>query len=422
MPGQAPVVHAFNNREREKISSRDYKKEEKKEEDALDDESALFGEEDSLVLMKNEEILTPAVQHITTPEQVRAIYMTSWVAATPSLRQKIINLIDTTEINTVIIDIKDDTGKITFSVDDNPLIVKYGSAESRIDDIVGLLQDLHDRNVYVIGRIAAFQDTYLAPKLPSLAVQRADGAVWRDKKGLAWFDAGAQEVWEYIAVIAEASYAVGFDEINIDYVRFPSDGNMKDIILPQTGTRIKSDVIAEFFAFLDTRLRGQGIPLSADVFGMTTTNHDDLGIGQVFEKIVPHVDFISPMIYPSHYPAHFSGYANPASVPYEIITIATRGALDRLAAMGEPATKLRPWLQDFNLGATYTADMVVAQVRAVADLGLGSWLMWDAANTYTTGAYGSLLEGVISNIAEPYISPFVPKPEIAIYENSLIDG
>jgi len=332
----------------------------------------------------------PSVTHVTAPENLKGIYMTSWVAGTPSIRERVIKLIEETEVNAVVIDIKDATGKISFTIDEEPFAT-LESTDNRIPNIRELIARLHDMDVYVIGRVAVFQDPYLIKLWPEEAVkQKSDTTqLWRDHKGIGWVDAGSQKVWDYAIDIAEESYAVGFDEINFDYIRFPSDGNMQDIYFPLSHDREKSEVLESFFAYASDKLRAgpHPIPLSADIFGMTATNTDDLGIGQVLEKAAPHFDYISPMVYPSHFPNNWNGFKNPAEHPYDVIKITMDKAGDRMEAMGEPRTKIRPWLQDFNLGATYTAEMVKTQMQATYDAGLTSWLMWDPKNNYTKAAY-----------------------------------
>lgn len=326
--------------------------------------------------------------HIATPQTVKAVYMSSWVAATPSLRKKIVTLIDTTELDSVVIDIKDSTGKVSF-VTDNDDFEKYGSTEKRISDIKDFIAELHKKNIYVIGRISVFQDPYLAVARPDLAVTReSDGGVWKDRKGLSFLHPKEPEVWGYMVTLAKESYAVGFDEINFDYIRFPSDGNISDIDYRLGEGESRADVIETFFHYLDEHLRKEGIPISADLFGMTTTDMTtDLGIGQVLEQAMPYFDYIAPMVYPSHYPPHWNGFGNPAQYPYDVIQLSMQGAVDRAVAAGFPATMMRPWLQDFDLGATYTASMVREQIQATYDVGLNSWMMWDPGNSYTNGAF-----------------------------------
>lgn len=342
------------------------------------------------------------VNYIDTPKPLRALYMTSWVAGSPNIRPHVINLIDTTEVNAIVLDIKDDTGMISYEPSD-PMLKELGNYENRIGDIRGFIKELHDKDIYVIGRVAVFQDPALTKDWPDQAVQRAsDGAVWKDRKGISWMDAGSQKVWDYAIAIARDAHSQGFDEINFDYVRFPTDGNMKEISLPITGDREKSDVIEEFFTYLEKELRDEKqLVTSADLFGMVTTAQDDLGIGQVLEKVLPHVDYVAPMIYPSHYPTGFMGLGNPNQNVYQVIYEAMMGAKRKIDAFhADPSIpqeikdkvsydQMRPWLQDFDYGGQYGEKEVRAQMQAVYDTGLDSWLMWDPSNKYTPSAYNA---------------------------------
>jgi hypothetical protein len=146
-------------------------------------------------------------------------------------------------------------------------------------------------------------------------------------------------------------------------------------------------LLERFFQHVDTHVRKQGIPTSADLFGLTTNTTDDMGIGQVLEKAMPYFDFIAPMIYPSHYPKNFQGYPNPATKPYEIVTFAMKQGVERASVVGFGPEKFRPWIQDFDLGADYTAAMVQDQIRALDELGISSYMVWDPSNKYTVGAY-----------------------------------
>ena len=349
------------------------------------------------------------VSHISTPTAVKGIYITSWVSGTKELRDKLVRIVDTTEINSVVIDVKDYSGRISFNVEDSYL-KEIGASENRIPDAREFIERLHQKGIYVIGRISVFQDPYLVKIKPELAVRRkSDGGIWKDFKGISWLDAGAREVWSYTAAIGREAYSIGFDELNFDYIRFPSDGNMKDISYPFSGKKSKPEVLKEFFAYLYTELKPTGATLSADLFGMTTTNTDDLNIGQVLENALPYFDYIAQMVYPSHYPPSFMGFANPAAKPYEVVKFSMDAAVKRAIATTTTAVlsptsriasttpalykkpsfsaqKIRPLLQDFNLGATYTAEMVRTQIQATYDAGLTSWMLWNAGNKYTVAA------------------------------------
>jgi len=332
------------------------------------------------------------VTHKETPKPLKAIYMSSWAASSDTFRKKITDLIDKTELNTVVIDIKDYTGKIAFNVS-NPDLQKFGSTENRIRNIKSLIEELHKKNIYVIGRIAVFQDPFFIKARPDLAVKTLSNknAIWKDRKGMTWIDAGSREFWDYTILIAKESYSIGFDELNFDYIRFPSDGNMKDIYFPISNGKIKKEVMKEFFKYLNEKLVNTdsprtGMKISGDVFGMVATNNDDLNIGQMLEDTIEYFDYVAPMVYPSHFPNGWNGFKNPANNPYDVIKISMDKAVARTKTAGKDPNKIRPWLQDFNMGATYTKEMVRAQIKATYDAGLDSWMLWDPGNTYTEGA------------------------------------
>lgn len=331
---------------------------------------------------------TLPITHINTPEKVKAVYISSWVAGNSKYRDPIIKLIDDTELNSIVIDVKDSTGRIGFAVSD-PEIAKEGSPENRIRDIRSLTNLLHQKNIYIIGRVSVFQDPFMTKKRPEWAItKKSDGTVWKDRKGLSFLDPANKEVWKYIVSIAHDAYAQGFDEINFDYIRYPSDGNMKDINYRLAKGATRSDNLESFFKYLSEEVKkNNNIPVSADLFGLTTEATDDMGIGQIWEKALPYFDFIAPMVYPSHYPPGQDGFKNPAEHPYEIINKAMIGAIKKTKLVpSQPIIKIRPWLQDFDLGATYTAPMVKAQIKAVYDNGLSSWMLWDPNNKYTPSA------------------------------------
>jgi hypothetical protein len=318
--------------------------------------------------------------------------MTSCVAGTPSWRADLKKTIETTELNSIVIDIKDATGRVSFP-NEFPKAENVGGCA--VKDLGAFIATLHDSGIYVIGRVAVFQDPSYTKIHPELAVKKkSDGQVWKDYKGLSFIDVGAKPYWQYIVDLANASYKLGFDEVNFDYVRYPSDGDIKDASYTWTvGSSTKADMLESFFSYLRDSLRGSGLKTSVDIFGMTTTVTNDMNIGQVLERTLPYFDYVSPMVYPSHYPKGWNNFANPAEHPYEVIKIAMSSAVVREQALNvsfglatSTPSKLRPWLQDFHLGATYTADMVRAQMKATYDVGLTSWLLWNAGNKYTTPA------------------------------------
>src|SRR3989338_960585 len=337
-------------------------------------------------------VLDVLVTHLETPEPLKSLYMTACVASTPSWRESLKTLIEATELNAIVIDVKDYTGVVSFPNDFPKLNTNSGCI---VSDIREFVQILHEADIYVIGRISVFQDPSYAKLFPALAVKKkSDGGVWKDYKGLSFIDVGAQPYWDYIVELSEQSYALGFDELNYDYVRYPSDGNMQDTSYTWTvGTTTKPEMLRSFFEYLHDNLKHTGAKLSVDLFGMTTTVESDMNIGQILENALPYFDYVSPMVYPSHYPPKWNGFANPAEHPYEVVKIAMAHAIEREQSWllsnnlaTTTASKLRPWLQDFHLGATYGVDQVRAQIQATYDVGLTSWMIWNAGNKYTEAA------------------------------------
>jgi hypothetical protein len=333
------------------------------------------------------------VTHVPTPEPMKAIYMTACVAATPSWRTELKKFVEDTELNSIMIDIKDYSG--TISIVDEKLQANDATG-CKIKDLAEFIGELHESGIYVIGRITVFQDPYYAERHPDLAVKsKSTGGTWRDKKGLAFIDVGAEPYWDYMIKLAKESYELGFDELNFDYIRYPSDGNMQDTRYSWTvGTSTKAEMLESFFSYLHNGLKDTGMKTSADLFGLTTLSYDDLGIGQVLERALPYFDYIYPMTYPSHYAWNTGGFGDPATHPYEIMKFSMDSAVAREQAFNtsrglatSTPSKLRPWIQDFDLGAQYGMAEVQAQIKATYDSGLTGWLSWDAANRYTREAY-----------------------------------
>ncbi|MEK7567308.1 MAG: putative glycoside hydrolase [Patescibacteria group bacterium] len=350
------------------------------------------------------------VMHLKTPEPLKAIYMSQCVVGTKDFRQDLVDLIKRTELNAVVIDIKDYTGKIAFETD-NPKLKNSVSGDCGATDMKNFILSLHDDGIYVIGRVTVFQDPYMTKTRPDLAVKKKsdNDIVWKDYKGLSFVDVGAREHWDYIIEIAKEAYGIGYDEINFDYIRFPSDGDMKDIDYTYSRGKTKAEVLREFFSYLHDNLKSLGVIVSADLFGMTTTNTDDLNIGQILEYGLMYFDYVSPMVYPSHYPPNFNNWKNPNLYPGEVVSFSMGKAVERALATSTTLNlinsipiasttpqlytkpvwdklKLRPWLQDFQYGGTYGPKEVRAQIDATYSVGLTSWMLWAPSNRYTESA------------------------------------
>ncbi|QSH39049.1 hypothetical protein JXR01_01915 [Candidatus Kaiserbacteria bacterium] len=354
----------------------------------------------------------PPVKHVPVPPFVRSVYMSQCAASSNTFREEITSLVAETEVNSIIIDIKDFTGTVSFPRGEG--VEDLGGTGCKVSDMKEFLEELHEDDIYLIGRITVFQDPLYTSVYPELAVQsKSKGIPWQDHKGLAFVDVGAKPFWDYIVDIANESYAIGFDELNFDYVRYPSDGPMSDVQFNHSDYSQRQVELEKFFRYISQKVRKPdafgNIPvLSADLFGMTTTNSDDLTIGQVLERATPYFDYIAPMVYPSHYPRGFNGYANPNDEVYGVVKYSMDRAVERVTAtttkigsfayerMGtstpaiysKPARDpnvLRPWLQDFDYGGDYGPVEVRAQIQAAYDAGLHSWMLWAPSNYYTRG-------------------------------------
>lgn len=331
------------------------------------------------------------------PKRIKAIYATSWSAGSEKKLKYLIGLIKETELNAIVIDIKDYSGYVAYNTDLD-LPKKYNAIDPRIPKLNQLVKRFHDEGIYVIGRISVFQDQRLALARPDLALYSSStGESWKDYKGLMWMDTAATEVWAYNLDIAKEILARGVDEANFDYVRFASDGNMNDIKHPVWDEKtLKTKIVRQFLEYLHERIPDGKI--SGDLFGLVTVNKDGLGIGQHLEFALPNLDAIAPMTYPSHYFTGFIGFENPADHPYEVIKYSMDTAVKRIeefkvyASTTPIQAKLRPWFQDFDLGADYDAAKVRAQIQAWDDSVAGhpemdgGWMLWNPSNVYTKEA------------------------------------
>lgn len=328
------------------------------------------------------------------PEKIKAIYATSISAGSSEKIDEFIRLIKKANLNAIVIDIKDYSGNVLYDsgIED---VAEYKAEKIAIPKINALIKKLHDENIYAIARVVVFQDPKLAAARPELAIKNSiTGGIWKDNLGLAWLDPGSREVWDYIIKIAQNAAGRGFDEINFDYIRFPSDGNLNAMSFPFFDQKkiTKAEGINEFFMYLREKMKG--VKISADFFGLTTSAKDDMGIGQVIENAYENFDAAAPMIYPSHYAKGFLGFAEPAKHPYEVVKYAISGAVKKLAEYNKTkevvfsenketsVVKIRPWIQAFNLGDVYDIAKINEQIKASDEAGGTGWMLWNPANNY----------------------------------------
>ena len=339
------------------------------------------------------------------PDIVRAVYATGWSAGSTKYIAYLNHLFDTTQINAVVIDIKDGSGLVSYKTN-IPEVEKYKTYYPKIKDIDQLIKSLHERGIYVIGRIVVFQDNALAEARPDLAVYDNSATEdvlkpvpWKNHGGISWVDPASKEAQDYNIKIAQEAWNRGFDEINFDYIRFPTDGDTGNMGFPFFDGKIPLNLVMKDF-FKNLRQSLPGVIISADLFGQVTVSKNDMGVGQLFEDSLEYFDYVEPMVYPSHYEKGFLGYENPAEHPYEIMKNAIDTAqLRRMAYLENNSrqdengkdvefklAKIRPWIQDFDLGADYNAEMIIKQINAVEDsLGenFSGFMMWNPLNRYT---------------------------------------
>ena len=315
------------------------------------------------------------------PKQVaKGVYLTAYSAGSSKKLGQIIDLINRTELNAVVIDIKDYSGLVLFDTK-NELANKLKLKDNRYPNLRETVKRLHENNIYVIARQTVFQDPVLAEKRPEWAIKSSGGGLWRDYKGLAWVDPSKKEIWDYNVALAREAIGYGFDEINFDYIRFPSDGNMKTAVYNSTSTK-KYQVMGNFYKYLTRKLEKEPVWISYDMFGfvMEKKGEDDMNIGQRLEDALDNADYICPMMYPSHYPPGHLGLANPAAHPALVFENGLK--------MGSPKftdrkAELRPWIQAFDLGAVYDGAKIRAQIDEIEKFPNAGWLLWNASNRYS---------------------------------------
>lgn len=324
---------------------------------------------------------TLSIKKAKTPKQVvKGLYLTAYSAGSPKKVDQIIDLINKTELNAVVIDIKDYSGYVLYD-SKLPLVNKLKLKDNRYPDLAATVKKFHDNKIYVIARQTVFQDPILAEKNPEWAIKRKSGGLWRDHKGLAWVDPTKKEVWNYNIAIAKEVTEYGFDELNFDYVRFPSDGDIRQVVYSVPVAK-KYEVMGEFYGYLSNRLAEMPVWISLDLFGfvMEKKGEDDMNIGQRLADSVNAVDYIYPMMYPSHYPSGHLGLKNPAASPGVVIE---NGMEKGMVQFENAKAEVRPWLQAFDMGAVYNGQMIRAQIDMVEKYASSGWLLWNASNRYS---------------------------------------
>ena len=327
------------------------------------------------------------------PTQVKGIYISAYVAGTPARMEELLAEMKDSEINAVVIDLKGDEGYITCEMD-SPLVTELGTVKKYIPDIRSLMTELKANDIYTIARIAAFRDPLMGERKPEWCLHNADGTLFKDNSGMAWINPYEQESWEYLVEVGTHARELGFDEVQFDYIRFCTERGMNQVVINEADTngRSRAEVITEFMAYAYQQLKAEGLYVSADVFGaVIDSGIDSDSVGQVYSEIAKNLDYISPMIYPSHYADGYYGIDHPDKEPYDTITAAlsaSEKALRQTAADGQHVAVVRPWLQDFTASylenyITYGDAEVRAQIQATYDAGYDEWLLWNSSARYT---------------------------------------
>jgi hypothetical protein len=334
---------------------------------------------------------------ISAKPLVRGVYVGSNRIGIEAYANELIALCDETTLDAMVIDVKNEQGFVTFR-GGIPYADELGVTVRNIPDIQGLLTSLRTHKIYTIARIVTFLDNNTHTLRPELYIKNQNGGVWRDAQRNAWLNPYNRDAWDFVLEIAKGAAALGFDEIQFDYIRFAASDRLEGADFGDTGGMDRMRIIEDFARYAMTVLKPLGVRVSADVYGTIISIEGDAAIvGQNYTELAKILDFICPMIYPSHYAAGSMGLDHPDLYPYETIAGALRLSNEKLAAIpaGQHAAGVRPWLQDFTMSGLryhldYGAEEREKQIQAVYDAGLNEWLLWDANIRYDGG-------GVIQN-------------------------
>lgn len=344
--------------------------------------------------------------------KVKGIFVTGPTAGTERMKD-LMELVERSELNAIVMDVKNDEGRIVYDMQ-VPIVQELGADIGYVRDMQALIQECKEKDIYLIARLVAFKDPFLAEVKPEWCIHNADGSIFRDKGGLAWLNPYEKEVWEYLLAIAKEALTVGFDEIQFDYVRFSTDNGMEHVDLGgESQGRDRGQIITEFVQYISEEIHKAQGAVSADVYGMVIDSEVDQRIvGQSYVELAKYLDYISPMIYPSHYGPYNYNIPVPDAEPYRLVLTALQASkkvlagvplgtvsgngteecgMEELAALSPMEgirAGVRPWLQDFTATwvkghIPYGPEEIRAQIQAVYDAGYEEWILWNASNRYT---------------------------------------
>ena len=340
---------------------------------------------------KADSVAPRVIVRVPPPDTLRGLYVNRWAALGRKLND-LIGVAKRTEINALVIDVKDDRGFVLYR-SNVPLAREIGADTAdghwmSSSKLRAVLDTMVAHNIYPIARIVVAKDPLLAHKKLDLAIKRkSDLKPWLDKNGNPWLDPHQRAVWQYAADLAREAYDLGFSEVQLDYVRFPDEKRLiSETVYPLAEGRVRAQVIRDQLGFVRRLLKPHAMRVTADVFGLTATDTTDMGIGQRWEMFVDQVDVVLPMIYPSHFARGTYKLRNPNARPYETIDHALKDAIARSDSIPNAAAII-PWYQDFTLGAPrYGAAQIRAQMKAGYDNGFQSWILWNPSSNYTLAA------------------------------------
>ena len=358
---------------------------------------------------------TAAGQHPTPPVldslikgtlPARGLYVFRFAVNTRRLKH-LIGIADSTEINALIIDVKDEFG-LNFDPTD-PMVKKNAGTQVKAHNMRALIDTIRAHGILPIARIVVFKDSVTARNNPDHTIRKPDGTPWHDKKGQTWVNPYANAIWEYNFRVADEAIKMGFGEIQFDYIRFPEPyKSLPPQVFPEQNGRSKPQVLAEFLNAARARFAKQGVRTTADIFGLVTTVGGALEVGQKWEPIAEAVDVVLPMVYPSHYPPGSFQLPRPNADPYDVIHIAISRARERDEKLGIKGEHVRPWLQAFTLGKMkpeYGPHELEEQKRAVYDAGYDGWVLWEPGSRYD-----KFLPALEKTFVSRKKNPPVPRP------------
>ena len=317
--------------------------------------------------------------HSTLPDEIRGVHVTGPLMSLPGKFQQYLAL-KKDGLNTLEVDVKDESGNVSFLKGAPAIAAKDGAARAYFN-VKATAAQAHKAGIYLIGRVVSFEDPITAVAHPQMAIHKSDGSLWHTNGGLAWLNPYSRAAWKYNVDVAVTAAKAGFDEIQFDYTRFPSDGDLSIIRYPGAHPQPMRATIAAYLKYAASRLHPLGVRVSADVFGLSATH--DLGIGQYPGQVGRVVDAIYPMTYPSHYTSGEYNLPNPNAAPGATVMDSLR---DFRAQLDGTKALLVPWLQDFSLGRTYTFSDVAAQIASARAMTTGGFMLWNASGLYTAQA------------------------------------